>query len=218
MKNDKESKPVCLDEKLNSVLREIAKFVSLAATIGSAFNDGRWQQHLVVQAAEMALVRDDLSEHERDRITNDLEKFKTDFAEIIRSKEACNKEIVLRVVERALIIGYSVGVPADRLHALRSEVEKARKSITKAHAARRADDVQAIVERQAKDLWTRKPSYKTNSAGTAKEIREAVNLEVSKLPKIPPRWRPPYSYDKAAIASQIEKIRKRVVRIPRPDN
>jgi hypothetical protein len=88
MKNDKESKPVCLDENLDSVLREFAArfdpngivravrgfdrairgFASWAATIDwSVFNDGRWQQHLVVQVAEMALERDDLSEHERHR-------------------------------------------------------------------------------------------------------------------------------------------------------
>ncbi|HEY8007151.1 MAG TPA: hypothetical protein VIF02_04110 [Methylocella sp.] len=235
MKNDKEPKSVRLAKNLDGVLRDgpkegivravigfertIRRFVSWASKIDwSAFIDGRWQQHLVMEAAEEALARDDLGEDERHRITGDLEEFKTDFAEIIRSKEACNKEIVLRVVEHALFIGYSVGVPANRLHALRSEVEKARESITKAHTARRADNVQAIIERLAKDLWTRKPSYKTNSEGTAKEIREAVNLEVARLPKIPTRWCPSDSDDKAAIAREIERIRKRIGRIAQPDN
>ena len=182
---------VGIAEIVRGLDRAIRGFASWAATIDwSAFIDGRWQLHLVVQVAEVALSRGDLSEVERHRISNKLKKFQINFAKIIESKEVCDKQTVLSVVEDALFIGLSAGVPADEFNAFRLEVEKKRQSLTNAHNARRVDDVQEIIDRLTKDLWARKPSYKTNREGTAKEIRIAVNREIAKLPKIPRDWLP----------------------------
>jgi hypothetical protein len=79
--------------------------------------------------------------------------------------------------------------------------------------ARRADDIQDIIERLARELWERKPSFKGNKHGTAVEIRANVVSEIRKLPKIPKGWilaedRPDTS--KREIENEIGRIAKRV--------
>lgn len=183
---------------------------SWAETIDwKALNDGRFTLGLVQLVGDEVNNRDDLSEAEKRLRSAELVAFQTDFAELI-ANEMCEKKTALRLIERALLIGYSAGIPADGVRALYSEIESKRSAIEKAHRARRAENVQEIIERLASALWVKKPSFKTNSEGTAKEISALVCSEISGLPEIPTGWDPPDSTDKAGLDKAAERIRKRI--------
>jgi hypothetical protein len=106
--------------------------------------------------------------------------------------------------------------PNARRHAHRDHTKPA-------HAQRRksGDQVQAIIEKHARALWEKKPIYRGNKEGTAKEIRKAVLVDITKAfdalekldKKRPKGWAPADENNKKAIHSEITKIATRVDRI-----
>jgi hypothetical protein len=74
-----------------------------------------------------------------------------------------------------------------------------RKRVALAHAGRRRDDVHLAIKEEAEALWKRKPSFRRNAEGTAKEIQDMVNARLKKLKK------PPKALSVGAIAARIRR-------------
>lgn len=83
---------------------------------------------------------------------------------------------------------------------------------------KKAGGVQELIERLANDLWSRKPSYKGNPRGTAKEIQPSFNREIAQLEKIPKAWQPADSEKPDSVKKEIDRIRKRIAKMEVQDN
>jgi hypothetical protein len=82
-----------------------------------------------------------------------------------------------------------------------------------ARKARRKDNFQEIIERNARKLWKRKPSFEGNNEGTANEIYTLVIKEVNALDRIPKGWKINDPADSNEKNRAIGRISKRISRI-----
>jgi len=189
---------------------DVKRSLEPIAELAKTYADGRWHAQIVKTAVEEA--QSHLDEKERQQLRESLTKFETYFAEIIQSKDKCDKQTVLRVVEQTLLIGMRCNLTPERLEKLQAEINRQR--TTSAHAARRADCIQTIIERRARELWHRKPSFKGNNNGTATEICENVLTDVAALENIPNGWKRMINRGSDSKKKTIDTIAKRVARIP----
>lgn len=199
-------------QRVQAPILEINKPFEKLKEIGKGSKSGEFVLGAVADAAEDTLVRNDLDPDERQFLSNAFGEFAADFAKVVQSEDTCDKDIVLRVVVRAFVIGEAARLTPEKLAKLMEKFSKER--TLPANDARRADDIKDIIEKAANDLWGRKPSFKNNKRGTATNIRAVVRRELSKLATIPTVWKLADDNDEAAVAREIERIRKRIPGCP----
>lgn len=145
-----------------------------------------------------------LSVKERAAFEAEAQTFIFNFGKIIRIKEDKLRNSIFEALKSALFVSsYDAGGPVARQRLDRARTERAR-------AARKRNDIQEIVAREAKELWKRKPKFKGNSGGTANEICDAVVAAIGLLPKQPKGWVIAGVTDLERKRKLIEAIRKRI--------
>ena len=118
----------------------------------------------------------------------------------------------LKSIQAAFYIG-AVGGESEIIPDLLSEFNQTRTMA--ARTARRANAVQTIIEDATQDLWAKLPAKRGKLSDTARAIAKSVKAKLAETEDLPPDWQPnAWGNDK----QMIDRIRKRVQRIARPDN
>ncbi len=131
------------------------------------------------------------------------------------------RNTLLSSVNDALLYAFIVGnysQPTESIWKLHGRQHLHVHTKPASNARKTAGGINELLEKLAKNLWSRKPTYKGNPTGTAKEIQSDFNQETASWKKTPKKWEPADSENPGSVKKEIERIRKRIAKMTVTDN
>jgi hypothetical protein len=148
--------------------------------IALAINDipmsylGQFAKLLFDRIQQEVLGRPKLSAKERNFFEGEVKTFVHNFEKILASNDEQQRETALRAMMSVLAISYCHAGGSQILREIKEHCQEERTK--QLHWGLSRPDIQAIIERLARELWKRKPQFKGNCEGTAKKIYELRKL------------------------------------------
>jgi hypothetical protein len=194
-------------------LRLLAANVSVNA-LKKLLESDSMARDLMLDEANRALSRGKLNEFD----TIELREAKDDLIAAFSKLRQSLKPEALRTVSEAIMASVLIAIIApepERREALRSELQRDR--TRSANKARLAENVQEIIECEAREFWSRTPGRRCKLSDTARFIYPKVIQRIATLETVSNGWEQPDSSDSDTKRRQIERIRKRLGRIEHTD-
>lgn len=183
-------------------------FLKFAEAVAKAFASGTLVKSAIRKIADEAKGRKDLSESEKHRLDTDIDEFCETIDGIWRDEQDAQK---LVQIQQLVLMVASIAGRHGVSQSYVQELDKLRAAA--ANDARRADDVQAIIEAAARKLWEKKQSFYGKPQSTAELIRGDVRHELSKLEAIPTGWALAEDNNPKEVKKEVDRIRNRVKRM-----